>query len=133
MKKKPRRKDFLIELTFLDKEAKSKGKWAINAFSGENDRLFIESMAMPPAVTEGTTEGTTTEGDEVKEGLNLQDDYNVFEFDKMTQSFQDKIYDYLDVVGVDDQLSHFIRQYPVRFENKSQLEFLQNLKKLMGH
>jgi len=136
--KKPRRKDFLIELTFLDKQGKPKGKWALNAFSGENDRLFVESMATPPetpqipTIEKASAEKTVAAAKPVELGEEEMEDYNVFEFDNMTQQFQDKVYDFLDVLGIDDQLAQFVRQYPSRYESKSQMEFLQTIKKFMS-
>jgi hypothetical protein len=68
----------------------------------------------------------------VELGEEEMEDYNVFEFDNMTQQFQDKVYDFLDVLGIDDQLAQFVRQYPSRYESKSQIEFLQTIKKFMS-
>jgi len=111
-------------LTFLDKQGKPKGKWALNAFSGENDRLFVESMATPPetpqipTIEKSSAEKTVAAAKPVELGEEEMEDYNVFEFDNMTQQFQDKVYDFLDVLGIDDQLAQFVRQYPSRYEKQ---------------
>jgi len=131
--KKPSRKDFLIELTFTDKQGKPKGKWTLNAFSGENNRLFVETMATPPETRQiPAVEKDSAEKPAVEVGEEETGDYNVFEFDNMTQQFQDKVYDFLDVLGIDDQLALFVRQYPTRYESKCQIEFLQTIKKFMS-
>ncbi len=52
-------------------------------------------------------------------------------FESLTDELQDRIYDYLDEVAVDDQLAHFVKHYTAECETKSAVKFLENLKDFM--
>jgi len=127
---KPKRKDYTLEVAFLDKQGKTKGRWSIQGFSGEDDRLFVDSLSLPPKEPKSVKE-TTSQGIQL-EDFGDDETYSVFSFDEMSQEVQDKIYDFLDLLGADDQLAFFIRQYPVRFRNRAQTQFLEDLSKLLA-
>jgi len=101
-----------IEIAFADKE----GKWVLSGFAGKDNRLYIEDMSISHAKTK------EEEDEESLEAL---------PFETLSDDLQDRIYDLLDEVNVDDQLAHFVKQYCAEAETKSAIKFFENLKGLL--
>jgi len=100
------------EIAFGDKE----GKWILSGFAGKDNRLYIEDMSISHAKTK------EEEDEESLEAL---------PFETLSDDLQDRIYDLLDEVNVDDQLAHFVKQYSLEAETKSAIKFFENLKGLL--
>jgi len=98
-----------IEISFTDK----KGKWVLGGFAGKDNRLYIEDMSI-------------AHGDEAPD-----QSLEALPFESLSDELQDRIYDFLDEVAVDDQLAHFVKYYTAESETKSAVRFLENLKNFM--
>jgi hypothetical protein len=101
--------DMTAEITFFDSLGKSKGKWSLIGYAGEDSRLYIEDMKV-----------------EGKEGAPA-----LMEFDVMSHDLQDKVYDLLDSFAIDDNLGRFIQDYVVHKSAENDAVFLRSLKKLL--
>jgi len=108
----PVKQSVQIEVAFNDK----KGKWVLGGFAGKDNRLYIEDMSIAPSAEEATSSEQSLEA---------------IPFESLSDELQDRIYDYLDEVAVDDQLAHFVKYYTAECETKSAVKFLENLKDLM--
>jgi len=117
----PIKQSIQVEVAFSDK----KSKWILGGFAGKDNRLYIEDMsiAQQPEKVEAAESAVATNDAPPLEAL---------PFESLSDELQDRIYDFLDEVHVDDQLAHFVKFYTAESETKSAVKFLQNLKELMG-
>jgi len=117
----PYKHNLHIEVAFKNPEGSVKGRWTLTGYAGKDNRLYISDMA----INKG--EVATTEDAEGAEGAPLA----MVPFETLSDDLQDRLYDFLDEIGVDDQLAHFVKQHLVEAEVKQASGFLQDLKDLM--
>lgn len=104
-----------VELAFYNKEGKIEGRWIFGGFSGRDNRLYISDMG-------------TCEGEAEPSEIQLQS----FPMNDFSEEMQDKIYDLLDELKLDDKLAAFIRQYVLQNASQSSVQFLQRVRKFMS-
>lgn len=109
-----------IEVQFKNKDGSHKGKWILSGFAGKDNRLYINDMGIDK-----------TEPKAVVEDPESEIPQNMVPFETLSDDMQDRLYDFLDEVGVDDQLAHFVKQYLIQAEVKQASNFLEELKNLM--
>jgi len=97
-----------------------KGRWHMTGFAGEDNRLYVEEMRTVIGET-----GKNAQGNDAIE------DVNPTIFDELNNDLQDRIYDFLDELSVDDRVAHYAKAYVVEYKNKTDIGFLNNLKTLM--
>jgi len=112
----PQKHSLEIDIRIQGKDAKLKGKLHLYAFAGLDDRLYINEMLCENDVT-----GTETPADKKT--------YCVF--DDLSDPMQDRIYDYLDELGVDDRMAHFVKTTVAREKKESDIAFLTNFKEIL--
>jgi len=100
-----------VEISFKEK----KEKWVLSAFSGKDNRLYVEDMSVTP-IDIPASETSALEA---------------LPFESLSDDVQDRIYDLLDEFSVDDQLAHFVKWYTMSSEAKSAIKLLENLKDLL--
>jgi len=110
----PQKHSLEIDIRIADKQGKPKGKLHMYAFSGLDDRLYVNEMLCENDVSVVTEEKKT---------------YCVF--DDLSEAMQDRIYDYLDELGVDDRMAHFIKTTVSREKKESDIAFLTNFKEIL--
>lgn len=96
-----------VHIQVADKSGKPKGEFVIRGFAGVDNRLYAESVEIDGAAP--------------LDWYALQDDT------------QDRLYDLLDAVGVDDQLSLFVKQRVLIAEIDGEVSALESLKKLLSN
>jgi len=120
----PKRQDFVADIEFM-KKGKVKGTWRLYCFSGHQNRLYIDQME----VIDGA----------VEQPKNLEETFfnlahgevKAYPFDTLTVETQDRIYDLMDKLGLDDQVSHFVKQYVIRKKSQNETLFLNRLRELL--
>jgi len=118
----PQKQSVNIEITFANKPL----KWILGGFAGKDNRLYIEDMSL--ATEEQTKKMADT--NPMKDGI-APPSVDAIPFESLADNLQDRIYDFLDEVAVDDQLAHFIKVYTVTAEAKVAVKFLENLKEVI--
>jgi hypothetical protein len=98
------------EINFLDNLGKFRGKWTMNGYAGEDQRLYIDTMQI-----------------DGKDGQS-----NKMNFDYLSHELQDKVYDLLDGLGIDDNLGKFTQDYVSHVSNVNDLTFLRGVKSLLS-
>jgi len=103
----PIKQSLQVEVAFSDK----KSKWVLGGFAGKDNRLYIEDMSIAHQAekTETVDNASTTNEPTPLEAL---------PFESLSDELQDRIYDFLDEVHVDDQLAHFVKYYTAESETK---------------
>jgi len=110
----PQKHSLEIDIRIQDKQGKPKGKLHLYGFAGLDDRLYVNEMLCENDVSVETEEKKT---------------YCVF--DDLSEVMQDRIYDYLDELGVDDRMAHFVKTTVVREKKESDIAFLTNFKEIL--
>jgi len=116
----PKKHGLSINLIFHEGEGVVKGRWHLVGFAGEDNRLYVEEMRAVMGEVGKTAEGADAI-EEVQPTL----------FDELNNDLQDRIYDFLDELGVDDRVAHFAKAYVVEYKNRTDIGFLNTLKTLM--
>jgi len=110
----PKIQNFIVDIEFL-KNGTSKGSLRLKCLAGVENRLYIDFMECfeqkPPAVK---LENFLIPSSELLNNEIRDLQKKTFYFDSLESATQDKIYDLLDSLGLDDKMAHFIKQYPVR-------------------
>jgi len=109
----PRKHSLRIELTIhgKGKEKEKEGTFHLEGFSGIDNRLYINEILVEKT------------GD--KEASHCV-------FDDLSDEIQDRIYDYLDSLEVDDKLALFVKQIVARKRSESDINFLKKFKQLIS-
>eukprot|EP01115_Flamella_aegyptia_P002754 TRINITY_DN1385_c0_g1_i1.p1 TRINITY_DN1385_c0_g1~~TRINITY_DN1385_c0_g1_i1.p1 ORF type:complete len:152 (+),score=57.64 TRINITY_DN1385_c0_g1_i1:475-930(+) len=102
-----------IEMSFKGKDGKVVGRWFLSGFAASDERLYV-------------TDTATVLGEAEDPPL------NAFSFEDFSDDFQDRIYDYLDEMCVDDQLAQFARDYCRDYSTISSMHLFDTLKKLFS-
>jgi len=110
----PQKHSLEIDIRIQDKQGVPKGKLHMYAFAGLDDRLYVNEMLCENDVSVQTEEKKS---------------YCVF--DDLSDAMQDRIYDYLDELGVDDRMAHFIKTTVAREKKESDIAFLTNFKEIL--
>jgi len=107
----PRKHAIQIELVVQGKQKGQKeGTFYLEGFAGVDNRLYLDEMVVQ------------------KEG---EQEASFCIFDDLSDEIQDRIYDYLDSLGVDDKLALFVKQHVVRKKSESDVNFLKKFKQLI--
>jgi len=94
-----------------DKEGKEKANFHITGFAGVDDRLYIQEMICG--------NGKETE----------ESSYVIFE--DLSDGMQDRIYDWLDELGLDDRMAHFVKSMVAKEKKDSDITFLNRFKEAL--
>jgi len=117
----PQKQAVNIEVQFGSKPT----KWVLGGFAGKDNRLYIEDMSI-------TTEEDHKKMAEVTAAnQSTAPSVDAIPFESLADNLQDRIYDFLDELAVDDQLAHFVKSYTMAAEAQSAVKFLENLKNLI--
>jgi len=104
--------NFTVNISFRNKEGKVKGHWELVCYSGTDNRLYVHAMHTRK---ESEPESPDT----------------VFLFDALEQDEQDKIYDFLDEIYVDDRLAHFVKYSVLESNRREDIRFFESLKSFL--
>ena len=100
-----------VKVQFLDAQTKNpKGSWELECLAAEEERLYVEQMRVHDA-----------NGNSVSQTL----------FDGLSQPVQDKVYDLLDEIGVDDNLAKFVQHAVVDELRADEVNFLRTFKGML--
>jgi len=100
-----------VKVQFLDPQTKNpKGTWELECLAGEEERLYVEQMRVHDV-----------NGNTVSQTL----------FDGLSQPVQDKVYDLLDEIGVDDNLAKFVQHAVVDELRNDEVNFLRTFKGML--
>jgi len=121
----PQKQAVNIEVAFSNKPL----KWILGGFAGKDNRLYIEDMSL--ATEEQTKKMAETPVNPLLKESTAPPSVDAIPFESLADNLQDRIYDFLDEIGVDDQLAHFIKVYTVTAEAKTAVKFLENLKEVI--
>jgi len=122
----PKRQDFIVDIEFM-KKGKVKGTWRLHCFAGHQNRLYVDHMQ----VLDGAIDAPR-DLEDIEQLVPNSRTANLYSFDTLGVETQDRIYDLLDKFGVDDQLGHFVKQYPLRKKCAQETSFLNRLKELLS-
>lgn len=105
---RPKDIHFEVKVQFGDK-----GDLTLSAFTGEDNRLYVDALAARDSLAE---------------------DAKVREFDwySLGDDTQDRMYDFFDKLGVDDQLAHYVKQYTLQSEQNREVDFLTTFRSLLS-
>jgi len=109
---------FQAEIVFKDKSnGDTKGTMTVHGELATDSRLYVNQFsAVPKSATENQ--------EEKMPALAL--------FDRLNQDIQDRIYDLLDEIGIDDRMGEFVRHHTQVSEDLETIETLTNLNKLLS-
>jgi len=116
--KHPMRADIAI----LDKQGKTKGTFSFQGVAGSDGRLYVDMIVCTTDVPKAVPGSEETMFDSNAPQL---------EFDSLSQDMQDKIYDLLDEVGIDDNMAVFVQDYVEQSTSRIQRDFMENMKKVL--
>lgn len=119
----PAKHSLEIDIRINDKEGKPKGQIHMYGFAGLDDRLYINEML--------SNVGPPKEKKPTPENISEIDDINMVIFDDLSTAMQDRVYDYLDELGVDDKMAHFIKVTVARERKESDIAFLNSFKEIL--
>jgi len=108
---------FEAEIIFKDKEGNPKGSVIFDGEVGVDCRVYVNVLQAVPGVIEK------------RENL---DSVPTAEFDELGQDLQDRLYDLLDEVGVDDKMGSYIRYFCDTYQGKQSIRVLDNLQKILS-
>jgi len=103
-----------IDIRISDRDGNPKGILHMYGFAGLDDRLYINEMICDSDIK--------TENLEKK---------SLLTFDDLSDPMQDRIYDYLDELGLDDRMAHFVKTTVAREKIESDIAFLTNLRDIL--
>ena len=102
-----------VQITFNDKNGEVAGKWFITGFSAPDERLYVTDVA--------TSVGNKEEPPA-----------HSFPLSEFPEGVQDRIYDYLDEIKVDDSLASFVRDYAEEQNSGTSIDFFKTMSKFMS-
>jgi len=111
-----------VDVKFTNPDGSFKGRWLLHGFAGKDNRLYISDMAIVK------DENPTVPS---KEDEDTPPQHPMIPFDSLSDDMQDRLYDFLDEVGVDDRLANFVKNFLIQAEVKQANKFLEELKALM--
>jgi len=120
----PAKHSMEIDIRINDKEGKPKGQIHVYGFAGLDDRLYVNEMVSNVGAPKPAPKD---EEDEEKQA----EDVSMVIFDDLSTVMQDRIYDYLDELGVDDRMAHFVKVTVARERKESDIAFLNNFKEIL--
>jgi len=110
------------DISILDKQGKPKGMVSLNGVAGSDGRLYVDMIVCTTDIPKALPGSQETVFDTNAPQL---------EFDSLSQDMQDKIYDLLDEVGIDDSMAVFVQDYVEQSNSRVQREFMENMKKVL--
>lgn len=116
---KPRPLTLRAEVTFNNMEGSPKGIMVINGEVSADNRIYINQLQALPVTSDKKVEKIP--------------DLPFSMFEGLSQDIQDRIYDLLDEVGIDDKMGSYIRFYSNTFEDRQSVSVLQNLNKIFSN
>jgi len=105
-------------IVFLDKENHPKGTFTLSCEIGADNRVYINSLVSYPGPK--------------KEFKDNEDLPPTAIFENLNQEVQDRMYDLLDEIGIDDRMGAYLRQYCNRYDERETIEVLSNLQKIFS-
>jgi hypothetical protein len=61
-----------------------------------------------------------------------EDQTTTIDFETLSEPMQEKIYDYIEKLGLDEGLAHYVKYAVVKHKSQQDITFLQNLSDLMN-
>jgi len=92
------------------KKGMLRGVWKFSCTAGEDNRLYIDAMAVQH---------------------HGNDNPEPVPFNELSPEFQDRVYDYMDTLNLDDKLALFAKQYVGHYSNNNQIELVSSIQKLL--
>jgi hypothetical protein len=137
----PAKHSLEIDIRINDKEGKPKGQIHMYGFAGLDDRLYVNEMLtlvgtpkdlrpLPVAQTKPQEQAQSQEQAKTQP-KEPEDEGSMVVFDDLSTAMQDRIYDYLDELGVDDRMAHFIKVTVARERKESDIAFLNTFKEII--
>jgi len=108
----PEKHSLEIDIRMEDKWGKEKGKFHMFSFAGVDDRLYINEMVCENDLQNGENK-------------------SLIHFDDLSDPMQDRIYDWLDELGLDDRMAHFVKSTVAREKKESDIAFLNHFKEVL--
>eukprot|EP01114_Cavostelium_apophysatum_P017011 TRINITY_DN495_c0_g1_i1.p1 TRINITY_DN495_c0_g1~~TRINITY_DN495_c0_g1_i1.p1 ORF type:complete len:301 (-),score=80.84 TRINITY_DN495_c0_g1_i1:138-1040(-) len=119
---------FEAEIIFNDKQGEPKGGFILTGEVGEDCRVYVNDLQASTDIKKHMINSRQSEEESKKQPKVLP----VATFDKLNQDFQDRVYDLLDEVGIDDKMGSFIRYHADTFEDKQSVEVMENIRKILS-
>jgi len=117
------------QIQFLDKALLPKGALIAEGFVAGDGRLYVESVIISDSAQQ------VEKNPEAVALLDLERPPvgPALDFHALPQTTQDKMYDFFDSVGLDDQMAGFIRAYTKEYIHvKNEIEFYEKFRKLLS-
>jgi len=105
---------FNATISFNDAQGAYKGRVVFGGEVGGDSRLYVNEIQ--------STTAPKTEKEAIPAAI----------FEKLSQDIQDRMYDLLDEVGVDDKMGSYIRHFANNYEDSNSISVLENLKKVLS-
>jgi len=113
---------FGVDLAILGKEGEAKGTVTFVGEVGADCRVYINTVQ----AIQGAQPVRTNK-------LDIEDFVHPSaEFDRLSQDVQDRMYDLLDEIGVDDKMGSYIRYFVDTYETTNTVSVLDNLQKIFS-
>lgn len=100
-----------IRISMKDASGAAKGEIRMKGFAGVDHRLYVREL------------------DAKKEGA-ANSSHSTY-LSELSGDLQDKVYDFLDNLGVDDNMAFFIKQEVIRDRSRSDIKFLNTFRELL--
>jgi len=123
----PMKHSLEIDIRIHDKKDQPKGNFHLYGFAGLDDRLYINEMLCQT----GDVATLNLTRNPSPSAVEKDADKTYCVFDDLSDAMQDRIYDYLDELGVDDRMAHFIKTTVMREKKESDIAFLHNFKQIL--
>jgi len=108
---------FHAEVSFTDKQGNFKGRVTFSGEVGGDCRLYINEL-------QSSTSPKTDQDKDKFQPTAI--------FERLSQDIQDRLYDLLDEVGIDDRLGSYIRYFADTYEDNNTIQVLENMKKIFS-
>jgi len=109
-----------VRVGVTDKLGKPRGELVVHGFAGEDSRLFAQAIEIPRPRKAG--EDAMEDGPEGPEVA----------VESLQNATQDRFYDFLDSLGVDDKMSNYIKQHVWASRLTSEIDALKGVKSILG-
>jgi len=100
-----------IRITMKDNAGGAKGEIKMRGFAGVDHRLYVRELDAKKQGVESTPHSTY--------------------LSELSGDLQDKVYDFLDNLGVDDNMAFFIKQEVIRDRSRADIKFLNTFRELL--
>jgi len=108
---------FEASITFNNKQGEPKGKVLLAGEVAADCRIYVSEIQAHKDLV----------ASEDKETM-----FPTARFETLTQDFQDRMYDLLDEVGIDDKMGTFVRYYADSYLDKQTIKVMENFKDILS-